>query len=450
MLAAEIGTKRTASITAGLRPAVAHRQHFREKRTACPFVPLRGRCLVRTISGVRMLVQSGSDEAGMMNLQRLSTEPSPLLRSVVLATGVVGLLATSGPGGIQNSGAAPGNDISALSHSARQQLADAPQPMLNDNPGQTDGAMAELSRAVADALIALNKPELVIETASTNSPDVPPTEPAHMQLASVDPSDIQIGDANRAVSSIEIIDECLIVDICVDRYLWALYQRTPKEDTIKVPERRKVTVKRKGKMVTVSRTFTKLVDQDFGWKDPKAAERVRMSMMDYVIGGMDRSFKLKLFHMLHAAEAAGLSPGITSAFRDDYRQSIASGLKAASNKSFHGGSSRGGYGHGLAADIVSVQGGTRNQRWASSDKLWKWVDAHGKEFGIGRPYLGRDPPHVAPLDGREYAAHNRGSKQARPDVKKADVKKVKRVAARDYSRPAKRPRTATVSKLKAS
>jgi hypothetical protein len=40
-------------------------------------------------------------------------------------------------------------------------------------------------------------------------------------------------------------------------------------------------------------------------------------MMDYVIGGMDRSFKLKLFHTLHAAEAAGLSPGITSAFRDD-------------------------------------------------------------------------------------------------------------------------------------
>ena len=55
-----------------------------------------------------------------------------------------------------------------------------------------------------------------------------------------------------------------------------------------------------------------------------------MPMMDYVIGGMDRSFKLKLFHTLHAAEQAGLSPGITSAFRDDYRQSIASGLKAAS------------------------------------------------------------------------------------------------------------------------
>ena len=403
----------------------------------------------------------------MMNLQRLSTEPSPLLRSVLFASGVVGLLAASGPEGTQKAGAVPRNDISAPSHSTKHQLAGGSRPssVLDDALGQTDHAVAELAGAVAEALITLDKPKPVVEAASIILPDVPPTQPASVRLASVDPSDIEIGGANRAVNPIEIVGECLVVDICVDQYLWALYQRTPKEDTIKVPERRKVSVKRKGKMVTVTRTFTRLVDQDFGWKDPKAAERVRMPMMDYVLGGMDRSFKLKLFHMLRAAEAAGLSPGITSAFRDDYRQSIASGLKAASNKSFHGGSSRGGYGHGLAADIVSVQGRTRDERWASSDKLWKWVDANGKEFGIGRPYLGRDPPHVAPVDGREYAAHNRGTKQAASGLKKADmkkadmkkaemkkvgVKKVKRVATRDHSRPAKRPRTAAALKLKAS
>ena len=97
-------------------------------------------------------------------------------------------------------------------------------------------------------------------------------------------------------------------------------ERTPKEDTIKETEKRKVEVKRKGKLVTVTRSFTKLVDNDFTWKDPNAAERVGMSMSDYVIGGMDKSFKLKLFRMLQAAENAGLQPGITSAFRDDYRQ----------------------------------------------------------------------------------------------------------------------------------
>ena len=26
-----------------------------------------------------------------------------------------------------------------------------------------------------------------------------------------------------------------------------------------------------------------------------------------------------------------------------------------------------------------------------------------KELGIGRPYLDKDPPHVAPIDGKEYA-----------------------------------------------
>jgi hypothetical protein len=127
-----------------------------------------------------------------------------------------------------------------------------------------------------------------------------------------------------------------------------------------------------------------------------------------VIGGMDRDFKLKLFNMLRAAEQAGLSPGITSAFRDDYRQSIASGLKAANERSYHGGSLRGGYGHGLAADLVSNDGATRAQRLTSTQTFWTWIDAHGKEFGIGRPYLNRDPPHVAPIDGKEYADHRPG------------------------------------------
>jgi hypothetical protein len=391
----------------------------------------------------------------MMNPRRLSTVPAPSLRSVVLAAGVVGLLAAFGPAGIRDTGAVPRKDISVPPLSTEQELAGASQPssMLNDDLGQTDVAMADLSLegASADPSIAPNKPEPAVETASTYSPDVPPTEPVPVQIAAANPSDFEPGDASQAVSSIEavrpveIVDECPVVDICVDRYLWALYQRTPKEDTIKELERRNVTVKRKGKIVTVARAFTKLVDEDFGWKDPKAAERAGMSMMDYVIGGMDRSFRLKLFHTLQAAEAAGLSPGITSAFRDDYRQSIASGLKAASNRSYHGGSSRGGYGHGLAADIVSVQGGTRDQRWASSEVLWKWIDAHGKEFGIGRPYLGRDPPHVAPIDGQEYAAHNRGSKLAR-----SDVKKVKRVAIRDNASLAKRPRVAATSKMRTS
>jgi hypothetical protein len=81
--------------------------------------------------------------------------------------------------------------------------------------------------------------------------------------------------------------------------------------------------------------------------------------------------------------------------------SIAAGKKADSDNSYHGGSRHGGYGHGLAADLVSVKGETRADRQVSSDELWKWIDAHVKEFGIGRPYLDKDPPHFGPIDGKE-------------------------------------------------
>ena len=261
----------------------------------------------------------------------------------------------------------------------------------------------------------------VVEAAAEPAPSGHEAEPKPIVTASLgDPSEVLTpepatewgaGDAaKQIVGTVEILDECYVIDICADRYLWALYQRTRKEDSVKEKTRREVTVKRKGKMVTVTRTVTQVVDEDFGWKDPKAAEHAGMTMTDYVIGGMDRDFKLRLFHLLLAAEQAGLSPGITSAFRDDYRQSIASGLKAANDRSFHGGSFRGGYGHGLAADIVSVNGPTRALRQASSETLWNWVDKHGKDYGIGRPYHDRDPPHVGPIDGSEYVSRHSGGR----------------------------------------
>lgn len=46
MLAAEVGTKRTASVR---KPSVAQRQHFGEKDTVCPVTPLRGYFLPETI-----------------------------------------------------------------------------------------------------------------------------------------------------------------------------------------------------------------------------------------------------------------------------------------------------------------------------------------------------------------------------------------------------------------
>jgi len=332
-------------------------------------------------------------------------------------------------------------------------VAAAPAPTSAEAAPETPAPAIKLASADPAVILPVEAPpalQISPEPEPVVAEAAPAAAPEPVKLASADPTEIVTTDAlspaaiasgpvtpvskaSPPADTVAVLDECFVMDACIDRYLWALYQRTAKEDTIKVQERRAVTIKRKGKTVTVMRSFAKLVDQDFTWKDPKAAEHAGMSMMDYVIGGMDKSFKRKLFRTLLAAEAAGLSPGITSAFRDDYRQSIASGLKAASDRSYHGGSSRGGYGHGMAADIVSTQGTNRAQRWVSTEILWKWVDANGKAYGIGRPYLGRDPPHVGPIDGQEYI-----SRRGTGDGKQlASVKSRKAVRAASQAKPPK-------------
>src|SRR6266404_5452775 len=427
-----------------------------------------------------LVVQHGSGGAfggdGIMNPRRFTTVAPAFCGSLVLAGVIVGWLAGFGSAGTENTGAVP-IENRAASLAANAKHADEPQAIAMGNAAVADAAVADAAvadaavanaavanAAVADAPVASaevataaepvtgaatdttaasDKPELIVVAALPDPSQTLPADLPPVHVATANTSDLVPNDVTDAVSRIEIQDECLVAETCIDRFLWALYERTPKLDMIKVQERRKVTVKKRGKTKTVTKTFTRLVDNDFTWKDPKAADKVGMTMMDYVIGGMDRSFKLKLFYTLYAAEQAGLSPGITSAFRDDYRQSIASGLKAASDRSYHGGSSRGGYGHGLAADVVSVKGATRAQRWISTESFWKWIDAHGNGFGIGRPYLDRDPPHVAPTDGKEYASHRGGTKAQHAE---SDVRKRNRLAVRDHHRVM---RTASADRRKA-
>ncbi|MBR0951035.1 hypothetical protein [Bradyrhizobium canariense] len=413
--------------------------------------------------------------------------------SAVLAGWLALSLSAYAPALIENSGA-NASAVSRAKDLGRLDLADIPHAAAVEDgialtadiaaavaatPGLIT-AEAAAPEAPAPAIkLASADPVLILPTEAPPAPQISPdptpvaseVAPAPgsesvIKLASADPTEIVATDAlspaaiatgpapaaskaSPSADTTAVLDECFVMEACIDRYLWALYQRTPKEDSIKVEERRAVTVKRKGKMVTVMRSFTKLVDEDFGWKDPKAADHAGMPMMDYVIGGMDKSFKQKLFRTLLAAEAAGLSPGITSAFRDNYRQSIASGLKAASDRSYHGGSTRGGYGHGMAADIVSTKGDNRAQRWVSTEVLWKWVDANGKALGIGRPYLGRDPPHVGPVDGQEYVsrrgtADRREASNARPKKTRAvaSARPPKAQAAREQKSPAKPQKSA--------
>ena len=152
----------------------------------------------------------------------------------------------------------------------------------------------------------------------------------------------------------------------VNQYLWSVYERS--------------TIKRDG-------------SGDFTWKDVAAAARLGMSRGDYVIRGMDPDFRELLYRAGLAMDAAGIRWTILSAFRDDYRQWLASGYKARTDNSLHGGSAAtGGYGHGCAVDIADPDG--------KSDTLWKWLDANGAqvglELGLQRPFPGFDPAHILP------------------------------------------------------
>jgi len=147
----------------------------------------------------------------------------------------------------------------------------------------------------------------------------------------------------------------------VDAYLWEVYQRAP--------------IKRDA-------------SGDFTWKDPAAAKRFGLPMPAYVIGGMDPDFREQLYHAGRAMDAAGIRWSMLSAFRDDYRQGIASGLKASASNSLHGGTRRtGGYGHGQAVDVTA-----ENEKDAPT--VWHWIDAHGAKYGLRRPVPGADPSHV--------------------------------------------------------
>jgi hypothetical protein len=178
--------------------------------------------------------------------------------------------------------------------------------------------------------------------------------PAHESLSTASPN-----VSERPVASEARLDE-------VKAYLWSVYRRSGSK-----------------------------VDShgDFTWKDTAAAITFGLTVEDYVIGGIDPDFRELLFAVGHAMDAGGVEWTILSAFRDDYRQNLASGLKARVNNSFHGGSeATGGYGHGCAVDLASADR-------LSDDKVWNWLDRKGREFALYRPLRAADPAHTIPMAG---------------------------------------------------
>jgi hypothetical protein len=132
---------------------------------------------------------------------------------------------------------------------------------------------------------------------------------------------------------------------------------------------------------------------DFSWKDEDAATRVGRTVCDYAIKGMHPDLRELLYVLGHKADDAGINWSFLSAFRDDYRQNIASGFKAQACGSWHGGSCRTkGWGDGRAADLwIADQNGYPVE---DASVLLTLIDQVGPSLGLSRPLQGADPPHV--------------------------------------------------------
>lgn len=203
---------------------------------------------------------------------------------------------------------------------------------------------------------------------------------------------VQIEDK---IAAIELVTAPLKVTLTADEYLCEVYKRTP--------------VKKDGA-------------GDFTWKDPAAAKRLNMDVCTYSIGGMDPELKTRLVAFGKVADDRGLEWSMLSAFRDDYRQSIASGIKARTGNSLHGNSrATKGYGHGRAIDITSA--GPLAPVLALFDKI-------GRDLGLSRPYKGFDPSHVQ-LASYEPPARNKVTR-AKAKTRYAKHHKRTRIAVRNH------------------
>jgi hypothetical protein len=125
--------------------------------------------------------------------------------------------------------------------SANTESVGAPQPTAIEKTGTSGADMVTTAARTTGS----DQSESVVETAVAYSSQKLPAETPPMQMAAPSEPDVVHTDTGEAVRSIKTVDECVVPEICIDQYLWSLYQRTPKRGTIKVVEKRKVTVRAK-------------------------------------------------------------------------------------------------------------------------------------------------------------------------------------------------------------
>ena len=191
------------------------------KMTAYSSSSLRDDTLIRRIGSIWCLpVQHGSrgalDETGGRGVKspRRLAVLAALCGTVVLAGWVAAGLAGLGSPGIESTGA-PIEVSRATSVTAHAEHVDAPAS----------------NRTGRGRCLRCRYGERQRRFARPSSDARPATLP--VLFAAVSPTDPVQNAARPAVSS-EALDACLEPDVCIDQYLWSLYERTPKVDTVKV------------------------------------------------------------------------------------------------------------------------------------------------------------------------------------------------------------------------
>src|ERR1700681_2034048 len=147
-----------------------------------------------------------------MNPRRSATVAA-LCGTVVLAGWIVAWLAGFGSVGIENTGAVSIEDR-AVSLSAHAEVAAPPQATTIDNAAvaNTDEATAaeSVTGTATGRMVASFEPESIVEAALPDPSLMPSADLPREQVATANPSDAAPNDVKEAVSSIEILDECLI------------------------------------------------------------------------------------------------------------------------------------------------------------------------------------------------------------------------------------------------
>jgi hypothetical protein len=125
----------------------------------------------------------------------------------------------------------------------------SPQATAMREDGVSVGDMATDADRTEPAVVlaALPVARVEIEAALPDASAVLPSEAPPVQMATANMPDPVQKEAKEPVSYIETLDECPVPEICIDRYLWSLYERAPKVDARKVVEQIKVTSRKTAK-----------------------------------------------------------------------------------------------------------------------------------------------------------------------------------------------------------